>query len=246
MLLGPRELERRPPARRDRNATRLAPDRRSVLRFMRGTRIMAPIISAAAAEFLENFQRDAPVRWSADDLGAQREFVNAHISGRDWLDWSTPAAALDLVQSRAPTAPGATGGYHAVLLAGPVVELLDPETLFTHAMAALSPGCRVVGVIPCLRDNSPESRLFAEYAAADLWRYCTAEELLEILRETEWTVDPEATGFFAVRRFNEAVLGDELGFKGFNRVFTRLAAEGYDPMEVGFGELRFVARSARE
>src|SRR5437899_4319131 len=57
------------------------------------------LFSATAAEFLENYHRDTLARWSADDLAAQREFVNAHLAGRAWLDWSTPAAALQLVQA---------------------------------------------------------------------------------------------------------------------------------------------------
>ena len=130
---------------------------------------------------------------------------------------------------------------HQQELAGPVVELLEPSALFPQAAAALVPGGKLIGVIPCLRDNSPESRGFTEIAAATLWPYYTAEELLEMLRETGGQLDSTASGFRAVPQFNEAVLGDRLGFKGFNRIFERLTAQGYDPMEVGWGELRFVA-----
>jgi hypothetical protein len=66
--------------------------------------------------------------------------------------------------------------------------------------------------------------------------------LLEMLRETDWQIESQVSGFMPIPRFNLAVLNDQLGFKGFNRVFTRLSAEGCDPMEVGRGELRFVAR----
>jgi len=204
---------------------------------------MESMVSAAAAGFLENYQRDASVRWSVEDLAAQRAHVNAQVAGCDWLDWSTPAVALQLLQAaHAPTTLGARDKFDSLVLAGPVVELLDPETLFEKASHPVKPGGRLVGILPCLRDNSPESRIFGELAAAVLWPYYTAEELLEWLRESDWEVDAASTGFFAVRRFNEAVLKDQLGFKGFNRIFTRLMAEGYDPMETGWGELRMVGR----
>src|SRR2546425_7768030 len=45
-------------------------------------RSMSPTISAAGAEFLENYQRDVSSRWSSADLAAQQEFVNAQIAGR--------------------------------------------------------------------------------------------------------------------------------------------------------------------
>src|SRR5439155_21367437 len=71
---------------------------------------MSPMFSAAGAEFLENYQRDVSSRWSSADLAALQEFVNAEIAGRRWLDWSTPAAALQLVQAaQAQTAVGAAG-----------------------------------------------------------------------------------------------------------------------------------------
>ena len=200
------------------------------------------IFSAAGAEFLENYQRDTPVRWSPNDLAAQQEFVVAQVVGDDWLDWSTPAAALQLVQ--APTGQTSADKVEksdAVVLAGPIVELLEPLALFNQARGPLGPGGRLVGIIPCLRDNSPESDQFMQQARATLWAYYTAEELLEMLRETAWQIEPQLSGFIPIPRFNLAVLNDQLGFKGFNRVFSRLSAEGYDPMEIGWGELRFVA-----
>ena len=204
---------------------------------------MSSTFSAAGAEFLENYQRDVPARWSPEDLAAQQEFVNWQIADSRWLDWSTPAVALQLVQAaQAQTAVGTVGKYDAVVLAGPVVELLEPAALFHQAAPALAPGGKLIGIVPCLRDNSPESRLFAEIAAAMLWPYYTAEELLEMLREAGWQVDGAASGFVVIRRFNEAVLKDQLGFNGFSNIFARLTAQGYDPMEVGWGELRFVTR----
>ena len=47
---------------------------------------MSPMFSTAGAEFVENYQRDAPVRWSAQDLAAQREFVNDRLGAGEWLD----------------------------------------------------------------------------------------------------------------------------------------------------------------
>jgi len=201
------------------------------------------IFSAAGAEFLENYQRDAPVRWSPNDLAAQQEFVGAKLVGCDWLDWSTPAAALQLVSAAAgQISTGTVEKSDAVVLAGPIVELLEPLALFSQARGLLGPGGRLVGIIPCLRDNSPESDQFMQHAKATLWPYYTAEELLEMLRETDWQIESQVSGFIPIPRFNLAVLNDQLGFKRFNRVFTRLSAEGYDPMEVGWGELRLVAR----
>ena len=200
------------------------------------------IFSAAGAEFLENYRRDAAVRWSPSDLAAQREFVGAQVGGDDWLDWSTPAAALQLVQDAAgQTTAGMAEKSNVVVLAGPIVELLEPPALFSRARGPLGPGGRLVGIIPCLRDNSPESEQFMQHARATLWPYYTAEELLEMLRETAWQTESLVSGFIPIPCFSLAVLNDQLGFKGFNRVFTRLSAEGYDPMEVGWGELRFVA-----
>ena len=203
---------------------------------------MSSFLSASAAEFLENYQRDAPLRWSPDDLAAQQEFVNRRIAGRDWLDWSTPAAALQLTQARqTQISVGAMEAYDAAVLAGPVVELLELRELFRQAAPSVRAAGELIGIIPCLRDNSPESQRFAEAAARTLWPYHTAEELLEMLLESGWLVDSSGSGFTAIPRFNEAVLKSQLAFKGFNRVFAGLAAEGYDPKEVGWGELRFVA-----
>jgi len=227
---------------RGRIETRFTPLPAGLSALARYDFFVPPIFSSAVAEFLEHYQRDVSVRWSPDDLAAQREFVNTHVAGRRWLDWSTPTAALQLVQaSHAQTSLGTTERFEALVLAGPVVEMIEPATLFNHAVAPLNPGGKLIGIVPCLRDNSPESRTFAELAAAVLWPYYTAEELLEALRESGWQVDSVASNFVTVRGFNEAVLNDRFGFKGFNRIFEQLSAQGYDPMEVGWGELRFVA-----
>lgn len=196
----------------------------------------------ASAEFLENYRRDALVRWSPGDLAAQGEFVNAHLAGRDWLDWSSPAAALQLVQSGpTQTVIGESGRYDALVLAGPIVELVEPPTLFGLAAAPLRSGGKLIGIMPCLRDNSPESREFMGLASSSLWPYFTAEELLEMLSEAGWKIEPPASGFVAIPRFNQAVLKGEPGFRGFAKIFEQLMAGGYDPAEVGWGELRLLA-----
>ena len=204
---------------------------------------MSPIFSAAVGEFLDHYQRDVPVRWSPKDVAAQQEFVNGHVIGCRWLDWSTASAALQLVQAvQAQTFLGTHEKYDALVLAGPIVELIEPSTLFRQAVSPLRPGGKLIGLMPCLRDNSPESRIFAERSALTLWPYYTVEELLEMLCETGWEVDSAASGFIGIGQFNAAVLKDQLGFTGFAKIFKQLAAEGYDPREVGWGELRFVAR----
>ena len=204
--------------------------------------VMSPIFSAAGAEFLQHYQLDLHVRCSPDDLAAQQAFVNSQIAGGNWLDWSSPSAALQLVQAtHAATVVGTAEKYEAIVLAGPVVELLDPISLFRPAAPVLVPDGKLVGLIPCLRDNSPESQMFIDIASESLWPYYTAEELREILRDAGWQIEPAVGGFVPVPQFNVVVNRRQLGFKGFSRVFERLAAEGYDLMEVGWGELRFVA-----
>jgi len=203
---------------------------------------MTRFLPGAAAEFLQHYARDARQRWSPEDLGAQEAFVRGQTANADWLDWSTESAALQLLQaSLVATADGLGGRHEAILVAGPIVEWLDPEALFGRAAGSLRPGGRLVGIMPCLRDNSPESQLFAQLAASTFWPYYTAEELTEMLREAGFNPVPEISRFVTVTRFNQAVLKDELGFKGFSQVFQQLQSEGYDPMEIGWGELRFVA-----
>src|SRR6266496_2116502 len=177
------------------------------------------IFSVSGAEFLENYQRDAPIRWSPGDLAAQREFVGAQVAADNWLDWSAPVTALQLFQAAAGQTSAGTGEkFDAVVLAGPIVEMLEPQTLFIQARGPLGAGGRLVGIVPCLRDNSPESDQFMRHARAMIWPYYTAEELLEMLRETAWQIEPQVSGFIPIPQFNLAVLKDQLGFKGFNRV----------------------------
>jgi len=118
---------------------------------------------AARSEFLAYYRHDVQLRWSETDREEQREFVNQHIAGSSWLDWSTEGAAMELIQaSLTNISVSVAGRYEAVVLAGPVAELIEPVVLFQQAIAPLkSPGC-LIGITPCLRDNSPESQLFAE------------------------------------------------------------------------------------
>jgi hypothetical protein len=88
--------------------------------------------------------------------------------------------------------------------------------------------------------------LFAELVAAALWPYYTAEELIEMLAEEGWQIHRESSRFVPIRRFTEAVLMDQLAFKGFRKIFDQVEAQGYDPGEVGWGELRFVAEMTKE
>jgi len=196
----------------------------------------------ARSEFLAHYRHDAQLRWSEMDREEQREFVNQHLGGLSWLEWSTEGAAMELIQaSLTNIGVSGAGRYDALVLAGPVVELVEPPVLFRQAIAPLKSPGRLIGIIPCLRDNSPESQLFTELAAAMLWPYYTAEELIEMLAETGWQVRRESSRFVSIRRFTEAVLKDQLSFKGFRRIFDQVEAQGYDPSEIGWGELRFVA-----
>src|SRR2546430_5825772 len=102
---------------------------------------MSPTFSAAGAEFLQHYARDAQIRWSLEDLAAQREFVNTRLAGCQWLDCSTASAALQLVQAvHAQTSLGTHEKYDALVLAGPIVELIEPTTLFKQALSPLRPG----------------------------------------------------------------------------------------------------------
>jgi hypothetical protein len=203
---------------------------------------MTPVLPTAGIEFLEHYRHDARYRWSAEDLAAQQEFVNSQLAGKDWLDGSTEAAAFQLWQADAISAsPGLAGEHDAILWAGPLVELFDLAILLECAAKILKPGGQVIGIVPCLRDNSPESQLFAQFAAETFRPYPTAEELREVIQESGFNLPPDAGQFVTISALNEAVLKDQLAFKGFQQIFRRLLSQGYDPIEVGWGELRFVA-----
>jgi hypothetical protein len=199
--------------------------------------------SHAAAEFLQHYVHDAQVRWTAEDRQAQQDFVNSHLAGGRWLDWSNESSAMELLQaSLVHPVSSAHTRYEALLLAGPTVELVDPSDLFAQALANLESGGRLIGISPCLRDNSPESQLFMDLTRLDLWPYHTAEELLEMLTESGAQLEPQDTQFVPISRFKAAALKDELRFKGFRQIFDQLEKQGYDPMEIGWGELRLLAK----
>lgn len=195
----------------------------------------------AAGEFIQHFRADCAIRWSPAELAAQQRFAQENVRG-DWLDWSSEAAAFELVQASVMNQffpyPGS---FDSLLIASPVAEMVHPLTLFGCAARQFPRAGRLVGIIPCVRDNSPESRLFCEFATQLFWPYFPVEELMEMLGETGWKIADGASSFHPLPRFNEVVLADQLGFKGFRRVFGRLEAEGYDPAEIGWGEARFVA-----
>jgi len=196
----------------------------------------------AVGDFLRWYTHDALVRWSAEDLAAQQRFVNEQMAGMHWLDWSSASAALQLWQAEhLAMSVAAPAECEALLLAGPIVEMVALEPLLRHASAFLKPHGRLVGIIPCLRDNSPESQLFSEIAASMLWPYLTAEELIEICRELGCEPNSALTHFIRIPQFNEMVLKDKLAFNGFAEVFRELERQGYNPMEVGWGELRLAA-----
>lgn len=199
-------------------------------------------LPSAAADFLHCYGRDVSLRWSAEDLAGREAFIRRHVEGRPWIDWSTEHTALELVQAglSVPTTH-LVGEQSAIVLAGPVVELLPPLPLFQHAKMNLKTGGHLIGVIPCLRDNSPENQQFIELAHAQLWPYQTAEDLMAIAEEAGFEVDRQATQFVPVERFKQAVTQDELHFKGFNPLFKDLEKQGYDPMKLGWGELRLFA-----
>lgn len=201
-------------------------------------------MSEQTGEFLTHWQSDARLRWSGEDFAAQQEFVNDAVAGGDWADWSTPSAAMQLIQASLLGTPLEDGEKtDAIVLAGPVVELVAPAKLFGMAAGRLNNGGRLAGIVPCLRDNSPESALFMELAEAQLWPYCVEEEVREALDEAGFeTAGAEAKiQFVAIPQFNRAVLNDEPGFKGFRQLFKEMEKQGYDPIEVGWGELRFAA-----
>lgn len=203
---------------------------------------MVPKFSASVSDFLAAYRRDAPLRWSPDDHVARQAFVNLHLAGAGWLDWSSEAATLELLQASWMAAPLASAGeYETIFVAGPVTELLEPAQLFQQAANHLKPGGRLVGILPCLRDNSPESQQFRDLAAARLWPYYTVEDLTELAEEAGLEPDRSASGFVPIPRFKEAVLEGRLVFQGFRQIFERLQAQGYDPREIGWGELRLVA-----
>lgn len=202
---------------------------------------MTPGFPPGTAEFLQAYSHDAGLRFSSEDRAAQQRFVSENLPEVGWDDWSSEPMTLELVQAALFGIPlSAADECGIIWLAGPIVELAEPESLFRMAHSRLKPGGKLAGIIPCLRDNSPESTIFSAGIARVFRPYPMAEELLEMLNEAGFQPD-SGPGFHRIESFNLAVLKDQLRFKGFRRVFNELENQGYDPVEVGWGELRFTA-----
>lgn len=201
------------------------------------------MFSPAIAEFLQSYAHDQPLRWSAADLSAQAQFVEKTLNGTKWSDWSDPAVALPLLQAMMLDTP--TSMEHdqdAILLAGPLSEIVPAETLVPLAQSHLSPAGKLVGIIPCLRDNSPESQHFMDLAAEKLWPYHTAEIWLELLQDTGLDASDIQSDFVARPQFATAALQDQLHFKPFAELFRAVESAGYGAHEIGWGELHFIAQ----
>ena len=208
-----------------------------------GVRVMQ-IFTPAIVDFLEHYAHDQAFRWSAEDLAEQAQFAEQALADVAWCDWSNPGMALPLLQAAMLNTPTALEhDYDGILLAGPLSEIMPAETLIPLAQAHLNPAGRLVGIIPCLRDNSPESQRFMDLAAEKLWPYHTAEIWLELLQDTGF----EATGikgeFIARPQFAASALTGKLRFTPFAELFREVEKAGYGANEVGWGELRFLAKA---
>jgi hypothetical protein len=118
---------------------------------------------------------------------------------------------------------------------------MPAETLIPLAQAHLNPMGKLVGIIPCLRDNSPESQQFMDFAAEKLWPYHTAEVWLELLQDTGFVATGIKAEFVARPQFAVSALNNKLHFTPFTELFRAVEAAGYGAHEVGWGELYFTA-----
>ncbi|HEY1172494.1 MAG TPA: hypothetical protein VGH19_14085 [Verrucomicrobiae bacterium] len=202
------------------------------------------MFSPALAEFLQHYPHDQALRWSEEDLAAQGRFVESAMTGLAWSDWSSPALALPLLQAAMLNTPTILDhGQDAILLAGPLTEIMLAETLIPLAQGHLNPAGRLVGIIPCLRDNSPESQRFMDLAAEKLWPYHTAEIWLELLQDVGFEAAGIKGEFIARPQFARAAMAGKLQFTPFAELFRGVEAAGYGANEVGWGELWFVAKA---
>jgi len=202
------------------------------------------MFSPAIVEFLQAYGHDQAFRWSAEELVAQGKFVEATLAGTSWSDWSDPAMALPLLQAAMLGTPTALEhGSDGILLAGPLTEIMPAEALIPLAQTHLNPAGRLVGIIPCLRDNSPESQLFMDLAAEKLWPYHTAEIWLEVLQDAGFEAAGIKGEFVAQPQFIASVLTGKLEFAQFAELLRGVEKAGYGANEVGWGELRFVAKA---
>jgi hypothetical protein len=202
------------------------------------------MFSPAIVEFLQAYGHDQAFRWSAEELVAQGKFVEAMLAGISWSDWSDSAMALPLLQAAMLGTPTALEhGSDGILLAGPLTEIMPAEALIPLAQTHLNPAGRLVGIIPCLRDNSPESQLFMDLAAEKLWPYHTAEIWLEVLQDAGFEAAGIKGEFVAQPQFIASVLTGKLQFAPFAELLRGVEKAGYGANEVGWGELRFVAKA---
>ncbi len=192
-----------------------------------------------AAELLATYPVDDPLRWP-DAMQAERgRFVDAVVSNLSALDLSDPPVAFEIAQTALTGSnPAFSERFPALIMAGPLVDLIDPAALLSLVAPFLTPTAIVAGLIPCLRDNSPESAAFAEACAAAQWNCPTAEELLESLIECGLEVQP------GWRFIPSPVFRSESGlrkvcFGPHLRAIKAVESAGYDPGEIGWGELRF-------
>jgi len=201
------------------------------------------MFSPAIVEFLQHYAHDQPFRWTAEELAAQGRFAESALAGTSWSDWSDSAMALPLLQAALLNTPTSLDhDQDAILLAGPLTEIMLAERLLPLAQSHLNPAGRLVGIIPCLRDNSPESQHFMDLAAEKLWPYHTAEVWLELLQDTGFTATGIKAEFIARPQFAASALTEKLHFTPFTELFRAVEAAGYGAHEVGWGELYFVAQ----
>ena len=202
------------------------------------------MFSPFTAEFLQSYAHDQSFRWSEEDLAAQGRFAESAVAGLSWSDWSSPALALPLLQAAMLATPTILEhDQDAILLAGPLTELMPAETLIPLAQTHLNPSGRVVGIIPCLRDNSPESQRFMDLAAEKLWPYHTAEIWLELLQDVGFEAAGIQGEFIARPQFARSALAGKLQFTPFAELFRAVEAAGYGAHEVGWGELYLIAKA---
>lgn len=201
------------------------------------------MFTPAIAEFLEHYSHDQPLRWTEEELAAQAQFAESALSGVAWSDWSDPSIALPILQSAMLDTPSSLEHeLDGILISGPLSEVMPAEMLLPLAQEHLSSTGKLVGVIPCLRDNSPESQLFMDIAAEKLWPYHTAEVWLEVLQDVGFVATGIKAEFIARPQFAVSALAAKLHFTPFTELFRAVEAAGYGAHEVGWGELYFVAQ----
>lgn len=201
------------------------------------------MFTPAIAEFFQHYAHDQAFRWTEEELAAQGRFAESALAGNSWSDWSEPILALSILQAAMLNSP--TSLEHdqdAILLAGPLSEVMPAETLIPLTQSHLNPAGRLVGIIPCLRDNSPECQHFMDLAAERLWPYHTAEVWLELLQDTGFAATGIRAEFIPRPQFAASALADKLHFTPFAKLFREVEAAGYGAHEVGWGELFFVAQ----